>query len=154
MLSWRNPDPPGFDGVLVRRGVVGYPAGPDDGAPVTVEPGSTRVVDSGLRGETVYYYALFPFIGSPPRFDVDERNRVAALATSPFDHAGQMLRLLPEVYRRFDTQGQLARLLQLPGAQLDQLRSLARRCSTSTTRTWHTARCCRCWPTPSAGGST
>ena len=109
----------------MRRRVVGYPAGPDDGAPVTVEPGSTRVVDSGLRGETVYYYALFPFIGSPPRFDVDERNRVAALATSPFDHAGQMLRLLPEVYRRFDTQGQLARLLQLPGAQLDQLRSLA-----------------------------
>jgi hypothetical protein len=51
---------------------------------------------------------------------------VAALATSPFDYAGQMFELLPALYQRYDTRGPLRRLLDLPGGRLDQSRSLAR----------------------------
>ena len=64
------------------------------------------------------------------------------MATSPYDFAGQMYRLLPEIYRRYDAirtpppdikiadedrdHGVLRRFLDLPGYQLDQLYSLAR----------------------------
>jgi hypothetical protein len=72
----------------------------------------------------------------------DPANRVAAMATGPYNLAGQMYDLLPTIYRRYDTQlpsglpvtmaervasyGQLRRFLELTGGQLDQLYSLAR----------------------------
>ncbi|AQA23937.1 hypothetical protein BTZ20_0514 [Rhodococcus sp. MTM3W5.2] len=124
-LAWENPEPLAFTGIRVMRRTSRYPDSPTDGTLVTQGAGLTGALDIGLRGETTYYYALFPFSGGPPVFDIDPRNRVAALATSPFGYAGQMYDLLPALYRRYDTLGALRRLLDLPGGQLDQVRSLA-----------------------------
>jgi hypothetical protein len=144
-LAWDYPtpkDPPGVQ--VVRRGTT-HPERPDDGVVVAVLPegsGARSAHDDRLKGETVYYYTLFPFRGAPPRFERDSLNRVAAMATSPYDFAGLMYRLLPELYRRFDAgrtpptgstaadenrdRGVLRRFLDLPGGQVDQLYSLIR----------------------------
>ncbi len=96
--------------------------------------------DRNLRGETVYYYALFPHQGDLSEVQLDRHNRAAAMATAPYDVAGQMYDLLPRIYHRYDTalpkpdgvseedrqKGQLRRFLDLPGSQLDQLYSFAR----------------------------
>ncbi|MFI6324352.1 hypothetical protein ACIBG8_42985 [Nonomuraea sp. NPDC050556] len=125
VISWDDPAPAGFPGVRVMRRADGYPGSPTDGVLVAHGTGLTRCVDTGLKGETTYYYRLFPFTGSPPAFDLDQENRVAAPATSPFGYADQMYALLPALYLRYDTRGLLRRMLDLPGGQLDQLRSLA-----------------------------
>jgi phage tail-like protein len=124
-IAWENPQPLAFPGIRVIRRTSRYPDSPTDGTLVAQGTGLTGAIDAGLQGETTYYYALFPFAGTPPVFDIDPRNRVSALATSPFGYAGQMYDLLPALYRRYDTLGALRRLLDLPGGQLDQLRSLA-----------------------------
>jgi len=75
-------------------------------------------------------------------FEGDLHNRVAAMATSPYDFAGQMYALLPALYHRYDeapgpttgtavapadrANGQLRRFLDLPGGQFDQIYSLTR----------------------------
>jgi hypothetical protein len=142
-LAWTNPDPVGFPGVRVVRREGTHPETPDDGVRVAQGLGVTSASDTGLKGETVYYYALFPFAGTPPTFDVDRYNRATAMATSPYDLAGLMYQeLLPSLYRRFDAtrlpapgsglatedldKGQLRRFLELPGSQLDRLYSFAR----------------------------
>ncbi|MGH3901416.1 MAG: hypothetical protein ACRDTA_24815 [Pseudonocardiaceae bacterium] len=146
-LAWTNPDPATLPGVRVvrREGThpeTPEPETPEDGVVVKDVTGLTVAQDSGLKGETVYYYALFPFRGAPPQFEGDVHNRVAAMATSRYDFAGQIYRLLPEIYRRYDAErtpapdsgiaaedrehGQLRRFLDLPGYQLDQLYSLTR----------------------------
>jgi hypothetical protein len=102
--------------------------------------GSYFATDIGLKGETVYYYALFPYAGNPPNYNVDRQNRATAMATAPYNMAGQMADLLPTLYHRYDTvltnaaavasedrqKGQLRRFLDLPGSQLDLLYSFAR----------------------------
>jgi hypothetical protein len=142
-LHWSYPDKPDFPGVAVVRREGGYPATPDDGTPVAEGVGLTSATDCNLKGETVYYYTLFPFVGTPPVFDTDTSNRVSATATGRYDFAGQMYALLPAIYHRYDQtlavetgtgcspqstepRGQLRRFLDLPGAQFDQLYSLAR----------------------------
>ncbi|NTU85870.1 MAG: hypothetical protein HGA45_42160, partial [Chloroflexales bacterium] len=73
----------------------------------------------------------------------ERANRAVAMAGSPYDSAGRMYAMLPALYLRYDTllppaptppamdpadaqRGQLRRLLDLPGGQLDLLRSFAR----------------------------
>lgn len=140
-LSWTNPEPAGRPGMRVVRREVGHPSGPDDGVVVADGTDVSTVTDTGLRGETVYYYSLFPYTGNPPVYDTDPHNRTSATALSPYDFAGLLYRLLPSIYRRYDAallpapgsvapadadQGQLRRFLELPGAELDRLYSLAR----------------------------
>lgn len=142
-LAWVNPDPGHFPGVRVVRREGSHPLRPKDGVLVAEGPGLTAAVDQPLKGETVYYYSLFPFTGSPPVYDVDRHNRASAMATAPYDFAGQMHRLLPAIYHRYDkllprppfppdmpledrARAQLRRFLDLPGSQLDQLYSYAR----------------------------
>jgi len=143
-LSWTNPSPAQFPGVRVVGRLDTHPLTPDDGRKVAEGSGLTSAVDDGLRDGTVYYYALFPFAGSPPAFDVDPHNRVSAMATGANDLAGLMYDLLPAIYRRYDAsltppaapggclapadaeRGVLRRFLDLPGSQLDQLLSFAR----------------------------
>ena len=125
-LTWRFPEAAPFTGVRVVRREGSHPTAPDDGVVIAQGIGITSVLDSGLKGETVYYYALFGYHGAVPEYDVDRHNRAAAMATSPNDHAGQMYALLPAVYRRYDQHGQLRRFLELPGAQLDLLYSFAK----------------------------
>ena len=139
-LGWKFPDAAAFQGVRVVRRESSYPSTPEDGVVVAQGVGLASATDTGLKGETVYYYSLFGFIGDPPVYDIDRHNRVSGLATSSYDHARQMHALLPGVYHRYDTKisndsalapidrtrGQLRRFLDLPGGQLDLLHSVAR----------------------------
>lgn len=105
--------------------------------------GPAFVSDENLKGETVYYYTLFPFKGDPPEYYFDPQNRVSAMSCSSFNMAGQMYDLLPSIYHRYDTKlplekfrdqmseedcqkGQLHRFLDIAGCLLDQLYSSAR----------------------------
>ncbi len=140
-VSWTMPSTPAFPLVRVvrREGtlpVTPNPAGASDGVVVAEIDGEQRVVDTGLAGETVYYYGLFPYattgpggtvVVSDPAEQIDGFNTASALATAPLGLADEMYRLLPLVYHRFDgDDGPLRRWLQLPGGQLDQLHSVAR----------------------------
>ena len=158
-LSWRHPNPTQFPGVRVVRRERTHPLSPAPTSPqqgvvvADTNPtspsqnqiqvradGSYTATDTGLKGETVYYYALFPYAGNPPNYDIDRHNRAVAMATAPYNIAGQMAALLPTLYHRYDTvvtnaatvapadrqKGQLCRFLDLPGGQLDLLYSFAR----------------------------
>ena len=158
-LRWVHPNPTQFPGVRVVRREGTHPLSPTPTSPqqgvvvADINPtspgqslvlvqagGSYTVTDKGLKGETVYYYSLFPYAGSPPNYDIDRHNRAVAMATSPYNIAGQMADLLPTLYHRYDTvlpnaaavapadrqKGQLRRFLDLPGSQLDLLYSFAR----------------------------
>ncbi|MCZ6674949.1 MAG: phage tail protein, partial [Verrucomicrobia bacterium] len=108
----------------------------------TYGEGLTAAVDQNLKGETVYYYTLFPYRGDPRKYVFDRHNRTSAIATGPYNLAGQMYELLPALYHRYDTivpksmleemleedgqKGQLRRFLDLPGGQLDQLYSFTK----------------------------
>jgi phage tail-like protein len=136
-LSWANPEPAAWPGVQVVRREGTHPAGPGDGVVVADGTGLAyaldaagralfRLSDSGLKGDTVYYYSVFPFRGAPPEYSLDRANRTAALSAARRDLAGQMYALLPALYHRYD-QGTapLRRFLEIPGGQLDLLHAHA-----------------------------
>jgi len=140
-LSWTNPDPAGAPGVRVVRREGSHPAGPDDGVVVAHGTGTGTASDTGLAGERVYYYTLFPFRGDPPVYDPDPHNQASAMAIALYDFAGLLYAMLPALYRRFDAdrlprpattapadagKGVLRRFLDLPGGELDRLYSLTR----------------------------
>lgn len=152
-LKWTNPDPAGYPGIRVVRREDTYPVSPQDGFVVadgsalhyavnTAGEALYRLSDGNLKGETHYYYGLFPYSGDPPVYVEDSHNRCQAMATAPYDFAGLMYGLLPRIYHRYDTAtppapaatvpdrlkeaGQLRRYLELPGSVLDQLYSHAR----------------------------
>jgi hypothetical protein len=159
-LNWVHPNPTQFPGVRVVRGERTYPLSPTpalsqqgvivaDTNPTSPNQSRIRVRDdgsyfatdeAGLKAETVYYYALFPYAGNPPNYEIDRHNRAVAMATARYNMAGQMADLLPTLYHRYDTvltsaatlspadqkKGQLRRFLDLPGSQLDLLYSFAR----------------------------
>ncbi|MCI9870541.1 phage tail protein [Arthrobacter humicola] len=143
-LSWTYADPEDPDrtpppAVRIRRSPRSHPIGLDDGVEVAVAaPG--LATDTGLRGETVYYYTLFTPETGALESSAAPNNRVSATATSPYGFADRLYALLPAIYRRYDAappvhdslepgnlaHGVLRRFLDLPGAQLDQLYSLCR----------------------------
>jgi len=152
-LKWINPDPVQFPGMRVMRLEGTHPISPTDGVVVAEGvglhyavnekgEGLYHAVDENLKGETVYYYTLFPYKGDPPECQIDLHNRASAMATAPYNIAGQMYDLLPAIYHRYDTvlpkiipagmleedkkRGQLRRFLDLPGSQLDQCYSFAK----------------------------
>jgi hypothetical protein len=140
-LSWTNPSPALAPGVRVVRAEGSHPATPDGGVVVAQGTGITSASDTGLKGETVYYYTLYPFSGNPPVYDPDPHNLASAMAISPYDFAGQLYAMLPAIYRRYDAErtpvagtglpadrdkGELRRFLDLPGGELDRLYGLAR----------------------------
>ena len=96
-------------------------------------------VDRGLHGETVYYYSVFTKSNGDPDWTSDPHNRLSEMATGSYDFGGQMFAMLPAIYHRYDAtltspdvepldrdKGVLRRFLDLTGAELDQLYSLAR----------------------------
>ena len=141
-LYWEIPEGSPFTGMRVMRRRHTFPVSPQDGDLVVDGTALNAVEDQGLKAETVYYYALFPYRNDPPEYETDTHNRVSAMATGPYNMSGQMADLLPAVYHRYDTKlpttvppgmtqedqqrGQLSRFLDLPGGQLDQFVSLAR----------------------------
>jgi len=138
-LKWEYPSSVVQMGIRVVRREGTHPVSPDDGVLVAEGEGMNAAVDENLRSETVYYYTLFPYSGSPPQYEFDRNNRVSAMATGQYDIAGQMYELLPGIYHRYDTvlstsipegmseedqqRGQLRRFLDLPGNQFDQIYS-------------------------------
>lgn len=142
-LEWANPDPVQFRVRVVRREGT-HPVSPEDGVIVAESNGLTSAVDKNLKGETVYYYTLFPYKVNPLEYQIDIHNRTSAMATARYNMTGQMCDLLPAIYHRYDTvlpvpasipagmpeedkqKGQLRRFLDLPGYHLDQLYSFAR----------------------------
>ena len=139
-LAWVNPDPAQFPGIRVMRRLFTYPTSPNDGDLVVDGQNLNAFTDKGLKAETAYYYAFFPYRNTPAEYEIDRTNRVSSMATGPYNMAGQMADLLPAIYHRYDTQlpltvppgmtaedeshGQLRRFLDLPGGMLDQLVSL------------------------------
>ncbi len=126
LVQWKNPAPNPYDGVRVIRREETHPMTPIEGTFVADVEGWETVEDRDLKGETVYYYTLFPYRVDPLRYYFDPRNRTAAMTTAPYNTAGQMYDLLPGIYHRYDTEsGQLRHFLDLPGEQFDQLYSFA-----------------------------
>ncbi len=151
-LSWTNPDPVGYPGIRVVRREGTYPASVHDGVVVldgtdlhsSMTPGGEALysfTDEDLKGETHYYYSLFPYHGDPAEYVSDFHNRCLSMATSPFGFAAQMFDQLPRIYHRYDTvlpsdpgevvenlrqSGQLRRFLDMPGSMLDQFYSYAK----------------------------
>ncbi|MCZ6673173.1 MAG: hypothetical protein O7C75_09560 [Verrucomicrobia bacterium] len=141
-LKWVNPDPDEFPGVRVVRREGSHPTSAEDGIVVVEGMDLNSAVDNNLKGETVYYYMLFPYEGDPPEYQFYRQNRTSATATAPYNIAGRMYNLLPALYHRYDTvlpktvpdgmlkedeqRGQLRRFIDLPGHQLDQLFSFAK----------------------------
>jgi hypothetical protein len=137
-LSWRNADPAGFPGVRVVRRERTHPRDPLDGVVIAeglLTPAGTdahgralfEVSDTGLRGNTVYYYALIPYHDDPPVYSIESANRTSALATAHHGAGERMYELLPALYRRYDgAAGHLRALLELPGGELDLLHGFAR----------------------------
>ncbi len=153
ILRWINPNPDLYPSVCIRRREITYPNSPDDGVLVTEgtddlhdttnrhgERVYTFLDKDNLKGETVYYYSLFPYEnkGTLPTEPLERNNCTAAMATAPYDMAQLMYTLLPRIYPRYDTvlppdtpgmseadqqRGQLRRFLELPGNQLDQFYS-------------------------------
>lgn len=146
-LSWINPDPVAFPGVRLRRRLDTHPVDHEDGVLVADlvdgvsdprvfldDQGRTvyQISDTGLKGETVYYYSLYPF-NSGNDHQIDRRNRVSAMATAVHGIPDQMAGLLPAIYRRYDAAGPivndkgfLQRFLQVVGGELDLLQSFNR----------------------------
>jgi hypothetical protein len=141
-VTWTLP-PGTVADVRVVRGDGGYPVDENDGVVVAHPADATTATDTGLAGEQVYYYALFPLTGDPP----DPHNRATAMATAPYGFAEQLYGLLPALYRRYDAErgpalrpdgpaglvlGQLRGFLDLPGGELDRLYSLLHAILSST----------------------
>ncbi|MBD1836295.1 hypothetical protein H6F61_27335 [Cyanobacteria bacterium FACHB-472] len=103
VLHWHNPTPSQYPGVRVVRREETHPITPNDGMVVAEGEGLETAEDWGLKGETVYYYTLFPYSVSPFQYYFDPHNRTAAMATAPYNTAGQMYDLLPGIYHRYDT---------------------------------------------------
>jgi len=103
--------------------------------------GMGSFTDQGLRSEVVYYYTFFPYKSNPREYIFHQSNRVSVMASGPYDFAGQLYRMLPRIYHRYDKvlfpkeadgireedkqKGQLQRFLESPGTQLDQIYSFA-----------------------------
>ncbi|MET0622221.1 MAG: phage tail protein [Pyrinomonadaceae bacterium] len=147
-LVWTTPSSTRFRGVkLLRRerafpevGPHGALAGVIHDEPASSTPAGTRFrfSDAGLKSETHYYYAVVAYddAGTPNYFPAF----VSATATGVYDSGAQLYESLPALYRYYDTRtppdvagvaqedkskGQLLRLLEMFGSQLDLLRSYA-----------------------------
>ncbi len=147
-LFWTTPrkaDLPGFKGVKIVRRENSFP----DPEQIRTDPGihldtKTKAgepavfLDTKLRGETNYYYAVAAYDSSKPPnyFPV----YVSAMATTAYASAEHLYEWLPSLYRRYDTllppvvaqldpadlqKGQLRRLVEMFGAEFDLLRSYA-----------------------------
>ncbi len=150
-LAWTNPTFTGTGNITILRRESAYPVVPpvvpnDIGTdrdltrsqPLSASSGEPlRFSDSGLKPETVYYYAVIARDSASPQ---DEPAFVSAMATAAYETAEHLYRRLPALYQRHDTvlqpeaptldpadwkKGQLRRLMELFGLPLDLLRSFA-----------------------------
>jgi phage tail-like protein len=134
-LSWKNPPAnefPGFMGVKIVRREGRFPKistakDPNghfiyDGT-LVYEGADENFSDIGLHGERVYYYTLYTFDGL--NLFSNRASRVSAMATSDYAYGESLYKLMPAIYHRYDTEGELQRFLEIFGPQLDFIRSFA-----------------------------
>ena len=150
-LSWTNPVFKGAGSIVILRRETVYPivppAVPNDigttrdltrAQPLYASSGeSLDFSDTGLKPETVYYYAVIARDSASPQ---EEPTFVSAMATGTYETAEHLYRRLPALYQRHDTvpppdaptldpadrnKGQLRRLIELFGLPFDLLRSFA-----------------------------
>ncbi|MBI1424584.1 MAG: hypothetical protein GC149_14150 [Gammaproteobacteria bacterium] len=130
-LAWVADPAAGITGVRITRRDDTYPLHPDDGVVADVSD-DNQYHDHGLFENRVYYYSLFPFTGTTPVFDLDDKMRIARYTTAPNGYAGYLYDTLPKIYQRYDESGFLKRFLQVTGGQLDQLHSIAEAMQSTT----------------------
>ena len=143
VLSWTNPDFSGFRGVKILRRESTYPLIPKDiGSKVEIYDFSSAMagqhiqyVDKGLKGETIYYYAVAAYDDTRyfPAF-------TSTMATTAYESAVRLYKNLPGLYKNYDTvlppdvpdleevdrgKGQLRRLMDMFGLNFDLIRSFA-----------------------------
>jgi hypothetical protein len=143
-LSWTNPDFPGFKGVKILRREGTYPVIPadlgtakqihDDASTLAGQVG--QFSDTGLKSETVYYYAVVAYDAASNHFPIF----TSVMATTAYGTGASLYSDLPALYQRYDTikppdvpgldpaerdKGQLLRLVEMFGLQFDLLRSFA-----------------------------
>jgi len=143
-LSWTVDN--GFTGIKILRRAGLFPTVQDiETALQNKAPARVRVFDSvetdhfsdsGLKSETVYYYAVVGFTGPKNYFPAF----VSAMATGNYQAGDYLYCSLPGLYRSFDTvrppnvpalapsdqsKGQLLRFIEMFGLQFDLLRSFA-----------------------------
>ncbi|MGH9928216.1 MAG: hypothetical protein ACREA9_03200, partial [Pyrinomonadaceae bacterium] len=149
-LVWSNPTEASFRGVKILRREITHPELPadlgsvfqihDEPAATTPAGAEGRFSDLGLKSETVYYYAVVAYddtLPSAKHFPVF----VSCMPTGAYQSAASMYRNLPALYQRFDLlkppntaavdsadrdKGQLLRLMEVVGPQVDLLRSFAK----------------------------
>jgi phage tail-like protein len=142
-LAWTNPQIPNFAGTRLLRRESVWPKVPDDmktraihddtGTPAGADG---EFLDTGLRDEVTYYYAVVSYDqagGTFPAF-------VAAMSTAPYGIGQYLYDNLPGIYQSYDTarpppsptldpadldKGQLQRFVEMFGLQFDLLRSHA-----------------------------
>lgn len=124
-ISWEYSPDATYDGVRVVRKEGSYPTNFDDGVFVaSIDTPSTVARDEELEADSVYYYMLFPFTGTPPVYDVDVEHRTSAYATANNGFSDFLYQNLPEIYRRYDRNTEsLKEFLSIPGGQLNLLHS-------------------------------
>ena len=87
-LSWKNPSEtefPEFAGLKVVRRERTFPADETDGEVYLVDTTKESFTDTGLKGETIYYYTVFTFDNSePPQHFAPRSSRISAMATSNY----------------------------------------------------------------------
>jgi hypothetical protein len=142
-LSWTTPMLPGFLGTQVLRRELEFPVAPPDvrnSQNVVLDDRATpaghagQFLDTALKGETTYYYAIVAYDSAFRPFPAF----ISAMTTAPYRTAAYLYRNLPEIYRSSDTatsqavfdpadagKGQLLRLMEIFGSELDLLRSYA-----------------------------
>lgn len=86
--------------------------------------------DKGLKGELIYYYTFYTFFiheNNPGsyRFEhqTNRNSSISAMATSNYGMSEQLYDLLPNIYKQYDSKGELKHFLEIFGSQFDLIRS-------------------------------
>ncbi len=143
-LSWTNPMVAGFVGTRVLRKELAYPVVPGDigtaaeiyNDTTTAQGATGTFVDTGLKVEAVYYYAVVSYDLSANFY----ASFISAISTAPYDTGAYLYNNLAGIYQSYDTvlppagsaidpadlaKGQLRRFLDMFGVEFDLLRSFA-----------------------------
>ena len=144
LLSWTNPAIPGFSGTRVLRRELAFPEIPGDigtsheilNDTTTPAGESAQFLDSALKSETVYYYAIVSYDIAAQTYPAF----TSAMSTAPYQTGAYLYQNLPGIYQSYDTalpppspamdpadytKGQLQRFLEMFGLEFDVLRSFA-----------------------------
>jgi len=142
-LAWTNPQIPNLAGTRILRRESAWPEVPHDMTtrgihddPGTLPGDAREFLDTGLRDEVTYYYAVVSYDQAGATFPAF----VSAMSTAPYGTGQYLYDNLPGIYQSYDTalpppspeldpadlgKGQLQRFVEMFGLQCDLVRSYA-----------------------------